>query len=283
MSNLKLPNMSYRNLYNLTSDVTKGDEIKLAYATTVRRSEHDEQAIQVLHHGNLIAVMFPTFIRLSNGGWDSKTTAMRLNRIVRDNNIAAHVSLRKGDTVLSIGDQDIALSTDPVVVTMPPVKKRRGTIPMVALAFTAFAAIAITGCTDNGSTASYTPPSTTQAPIVNVLPSTAAPGDDNGDGVIDEDESGWDCATMGNRICGPANSPEQQWTETLSANGFSFDSPAKAITFGRLICQMKVEEQPDSLVIQKINSIVYDSTTARGRGHELLNIAKRTICKGYEG
>ncbi|WP_439377843.1 hypothetical protein [Amycolatopsis lexingtonensis] len=28
-------------------------------------------------------------------------------------------------------------------------------------------------------------------------------GDDNGDGVIDEDESGWDCTTMGNRVCGP--------------------------------------------------------------------------------
>ncbi|MGC5245408.1 hypothetical protein ACPXB3_00510 [Gordonia sp. DT219] len=30
------------------------------------------------------------------------------------------------------------------------------------------------------------------------------PGDDNGDGVIDEDESGWDCATMGNQVCGSA-------------------------------------------------------------------------------
>ncbi|RYH50708.1 MAG: hypothetical protein EON54_15510 [Alcaligenaceae bacterium] len=29
------------------------------------------------------------------------------------------------------------------------------------------------------------------------------PGDDNDDGVIDEDESGWNCATMGNRVCGP--------------------------------------------------------------------------------
>ena len=27
-------------------------------------------------------------------------------------------------------------------------------------------------------------------------------GDDNADVVIMEDESGWDCATMGNRICG---------------------------------------------------------------------------------
>lgn len=26
-------------------------------------------------------------------------------------------------------------------------------------------------------------------------------GDDNGDGVIDEDESGWDCSTMGNGMC----------------------------------------------------------------------------------
>ncbi|MBT2396296.1 hypothetical protein [Streptomyces sp. ISL-100] len=30
-----------------------------------------------------------------------------------------------------------------------------------------------------------------------------ATGDDNRDGRIDEDESGWDCRTMGNRKCGP--------------------------------------------------------------------------------
>ena len=28
-------------------------------------------------------------------------------------------------------------------------------------------------------------------------------GDDNADGTIEEDESGWDCREMGNRICGP--------------------------------------------------------------------------------
>ena len=27
-------------------------------------------------------------------------------------------------------------------------------------------------------------------------------GDDNHDGLVMEDESGWDCATMGNLICG---------------------------------------------------------------------------------
>lgn len=28
-------------------------------------------------------------------------------------------------------------------------------------------------------------------------------GDDNDDGTIDEQESGWDCLTMGNQVCGP--------------------------------------------------------------------------------
>lgn len=28
-------------------------------------------------------------------------------------------------------------------------------------------------------------------------------GDDNRDGRVDEDESGWDCHRMGNRVCGP--------------------------------------------------------------------------------
>ncbi|QDP45388.1 hypothetical protein SEA_SOILDRAGON_90 [Mycobacterium phage SoilDragon] len=30
-------------------------------------------------------------------------------------------------------------------------------------------------------------------------------GDDNGDGIVMEDESGWDCRAMSNLICGPAN------------------------------------------------------------------------------
>jgi hypothetical protein len=38
--------------------------------------------------------------------------------------------------------------------------------------------------------------------VVNCAPANPVAGDDNGDGVIDEDESGWDCRTMGNRICG---------------------------------------------------------------------------------
>ncbi|GAA2439248.1 hypothetical protein [Streptomyces glaucus] len=33
-------------------------------------------------------------------------------------------------------------------------------------------------------------------------------GDDNRDGIVDEDETGWDCATMGNRQCGPDVPPQ---------------------------------------------------------------------------
>lgn len=32
-------------------------------------------------------------------------------------------------------------------------------------------------------------------------PDCGAAGDDNGDGFVDEDESGWDCRTMGNLVC----------------------------------------------------------------------------------
>lgn len=35
-------------------------------------------------------------------------------------------------------------------------------------------------------------------------------GDDNRDGVVDEDESGWDCHTMGNHLCGADVPPERK-------------------------------------------------------------------------
>lgn len=34
-------------------------------------------------------------------------------------------------------------------------------------------------------------------------------GDDNRDGRIDEDESGWDCHSMGNRVCGTRTAPAE--------------------------------------------------------------------------
>ena len=43
----------------------------------------------------------------------------------------------------------------------------------------------------------------------------AIAGDDNRDGVIDEDESGWNCATMGNRVCG---------TTSITSDGYEADT-----------------------------------------------------------
>ena len=43
----------------------------------------------------------------------------------------------------------------------------------------------------------------TDAPEYMPAGACGLPGDDNSDGVIDEDESGWICEVMGNRICGP--------------------------------------------------------------------------------
>jgi hypothetical protein len=42
-------------------------------------------------------------------------------------------------------------------------------------------------------------------------------GDDNENGIIEEDESGWNCTTMGNRICGVGNAQGAipgDWTTT---------------------------------------------------------------------
>lgn len=56
------------------------------------------------------------------------------------------------------------------------------------------------------------------------------PGDDNLDGIIDEDESGWNCATMGNKICGPDKSIDehhdisacQAWDYTWDGTFFTY-------------------------------------------------------------
>lgn len=38
-----------------------------------------------------------------------------------------------------------------------------------------------------------------------ILTPAIVAGDENADGIIDEDEIGWNCKTMGNRICGPSD------------------------------------------------------------------------------
>lgn len=65
------------------------------------------------------------------------------------------------------------------------------------------------GASDATPTDFATAPTVTQADVVEAYNDgwtdgrADLMGDDNRDGYVDEDESGWDCATMGNRQCGP--------------------------------------------------------------------------------
>ena len=65
---------------------------------------------------------------------------------------------------------------------------------------------------------------------VTVETNSAAPailaGDDNLDGIIDEDESGWNCETMGNGICGPAdNSVDECVNYTIGSLAIAICAP----------------------------------------------------------
>ena len=87
MSNLNLPRMTYANLATLTRG--RIDRVKLAYETTVERMRASNGAswdvFLIRHHGNAIAEIGPDYFTLDNGGWNSRTTADRLQRILKDN------------------------------------------------------------------------------------------------------------------------------------------------------------------------------------------------------
>lgn len=94
MSNLNLPRMTYANLATLTKG--RIDRVSIAYKTTVERSNSGGlrgswDLFLVRHHGNPIAEIGPDFFTIDNGGWNSRTTADRLNRIVRDMGANYHV------------------------------------------------------------------------------------------------------------------------------------------------------------------------------------------------
>ena len=90
MSNLKLPTMSYDNLTKLS----KGYEIKIAYATTIESYDDSPKRIVIRQHGNIIAQVTPDIIVIDNCGYDSSTTANRLRKIMHDNNLGYYVRIR---------------------------------------------------------------------------------------------------------------------------------------------------------------------------------------------
>lgn len=85
MSNLTLPKMTYVTLNGMLANneaKLRHGALKIAYQTHITR--HDG-AVTVYHHGNPIAELTEHSITISGSGWNSRTTADRLNAILRDN------------------------------------------------------------------------------------------------------------------------------------------------------------------------------------------------------
>lgn len=100
MSNLKLPLLTFENLSKLLG---KRDAATIAYATTATRGS--DGGIEIEHHGNAIAYLHPGGrIEIKTGGWDSKTTTMRLHRVCTDNETGYAIALRQGETVILDGE-----------------------------------------------------------------------------------------------------------------------------------------------------------------------------------
>ncbi|MEU8133264.1 hypothetical protein [Streptodolium elevatio] len=55
------------------------------------------------------------------------------------------------------------------------------------------------------------------------------PGDDNNDGRVDEDETGWDCRTMGNRECGVWVLVGVEYQPDEAVRVFSTEAQARAM------------------------------------------------------
>lgn len=78
MSNLKLPNLSYKEL----SKLPEGKQRKIAYAT---HALNQNGRVIVYHHHHPIGVIEKNKVLISKCGYNSNTTTHRLDRILLDN------------------------------------------------------------------------------------------------------------------------------------------------------------------------------------------------------
>lgn len=94
MTNLKLPEMSFKNLSKLAP--SNGNWKKIAYATYVRNVLIGQGIVEVKHHNSVIANIFELGVDLDNHGYNSRSTAHRMNQILRDNGVHdKSISMRK--------------------------------------------------------------------------------------------------------------------------------------------------------------------------------------------
>lgn len=109
MSNLKLPTLTYAALADRIKD---GQTLHIGYMTTAEKvgGLGDAEFIMIRHHYSTIAVLYKDgTVYITNAGYDSSTTRNRINHVLRDNNIRAGVTQRKGVQTLVIRPEQPAL------------------------------------------------------------------------------------------------------------------------------------------------------------------------------
>lgn len=120
MSNLSLPKMTHATLATMIANESLKSgrtRVKLAYETTAEWSTHGVGNVVVRHHGNPIAEIGPDFFTLDNAGWHSRTTADRLNQILKDNQTTLPTDPKVTDRLwyfVHIKDGEMLLSGRPV-------------------------------------------------------------------------------------------------------------------------------------------------------------------------
>lgn len=117
MSNLKLPGMSYANLMGIARKAN-GEWKKIAYCTHVAVSTSYNNVVLVKHHDTVIAELDGVNIRVTTGGWNSRTTANRIDALMSANCaydyraifkngeicVMAHGDRSKAQPLLSMGE-----------------------------------------------------------------------------------------------------------------------------------------------------------------------------------
>lgn len=99
MSNLKLPVMSFDHLSRM--EVPRSG--KIAHNTWIKRSP---DSVEVIYHTTIIAIIYRDKVKITNGGWPTRTTADRLNAITRDNGLG-WVNIRQGDMLYTPKGEEI--------------------------------------------------------------------------------------------------------------------------------------------------------------------------------
>ena len=89
MSNLILPIMSFDHLS--TMSVPRSG--KIAHNTWINRYP---DRVEVTYHATTIAIIYRDKVKITSGGWPTRTTADRLNAITRDNGLGS-INIRRGD------------------------------------------------------------------------------------------------------------------------------------------------------------------------------------------